>query len=101
MEVPNGDKFRIAVVFTEFFGIMGLSLAQNLDDGSHIVGLLLFTMMICTQGISGGHLNPALTLGVYIERNKFLTYGVWAFFIILFQMIGAFGGIGLGWLLRA
>jgi len=45
-------------------------------------------------------LNPALTLGVYIERNKYWTYSWWCFCIILFQMIGAFGGIGLGWLLR-
>lgn len=48
MEIPNGDRFKIAVVLTEFIGIMGVSLAQNLDDGTHIVPLLLFTMMVCT-----------------------------------------------------
>lgn len=51
--------------------------------------------------MSGGHLNPALTLGVYVERSKWVSYGGWALAIIIFQMIGAFGGIGLGWMLRA
>jgi len=27
MEVPNGDKFKMFVVLTEFIGIMGVSLA--------------------------------------------------------------------------
>jgi glycerol uptake facilitator-like aquaporin len=27
MEVPNGDKFKVFVVLTEFFGIMGVALA--------------------------------------------------------------------------
>ena len=48
MEVPNGDEFRLTVVLTEFVGIMGVSLAQNLDDGTHIVGLMIFTMIVCT-----------------------------------------------------
>lgn len=100
MEVPNGDKFMIATIMVEFIGIMGYSLAVNLDDGTHVVALLLFTMMICTQGISGGHLNPAITLGVYIERNKFMTYAFWATCIVIFQMIGAFGGLAFGYLLR-
>lgn len=100
MEVPNGDQFKIVTVLVEFFGIIGYALAVNMDDGTHIVALLLFTMMVCTQGISGGHLNPAVTLGVYIERNKFCSYGFWATCIIIFQMIGAFGGLAFGWILR-
>jgi glycerol uptake facilitator-like aquaporin len=100
MEVPNGDKFRLTVVLTEFVGIMGVSLAQNLDDGTHIVGLMIFTMIVCTQSMSGGHLNPALTLGVFIERAKWVSYGAWAFIIIVFQFLGSLCGVGIGWMLR-
>lgn len=83
MEVPNGDKFMIATVIIEFFGIMGYSLAVNLNDGTHVVALVMFAMILCTQGVSGGHINPTLTIGVYIERNNFLKYGCWAFTIVL------------------
>jgi glycerol uptake facilitator-like aquaporin len=83
MEIPNADKFMIIVVLSEFFGIMTYSLAVNLNDGTHLVPLIMFTMIIITQGISGGHLNPALTFAVYIERNKFVSYACWAFTIIL------------------
>ena len=90
----------IATILCEFVGIMGYSLAVNLDDGTHVNALLMFTMILCIQAISGGHINPALTLGVYIERNKFLTYACWAFSIMLAQLCGAFGGLGFGYLLR-
>lgn len=45
-------------------------------------------------------MNPALTLAVYIERNKFRTYWVFASLIIIVQIIGSFGGIFAGWMLR-
>lgn len=100
MEVKHGDKFMIATILVEFMGIIGYSLAVNMNDGTHIAPLIMFAMMVCCQGISGGHINPALTLGVYIERNKFLSYSCWAFTIMLAQFAGAFFGLGFGWLLR-
>jgi hypothetical protein len=48
MEVPNGDKFMIATVIIEFFGIMGYSLAVNLNDGTHVAALVMFAMILCT-----------------------------------------------------
>jgi glycerol uptake facilitator-like aquaporin len=101
MEVPNGNKYMIATVFFEFLGIIGYSLAVNMNDGNHIiVPLVMFTCIVCTMNISGGHLNPALTLGVYIERNKFLSYACWTISIMISQMVGAFFALGFGWLLR-
>jgi hypothetical protein len=47
MEVPHGDKFMIATILVEFVGIMGYSLAVNLDDGTHVTALLMFTMILC------------------------------------------------------
>lgn len=101
MEVPNGDNNMIMVVITELLGIMGYSLAVNLNDGTHVAPLMLFTMICVTQTISGGHLNPALTLAVYIERNKLISYALWALTIGVSQLIGAMGGIFMGYILRA
>ena len=82
MEVKNGDRFMVAAVLAEFVAIIGYSLAVNMNDGTHVVPLVMFTMICCSMGISGGHINPALTLGVYIERNKFCGYACWAFSIM-------------------
>jgi hypothetical protein len=48
MEIPNGNKFMIAAVLFEFFGTIGYALAVNLDDGTHVVPLVMFTMIVCT-----------------------------------------------------
>jgi uncharacterized membrane protein YdjX (TVP38/TMEM64 family) len=48
MEVPNGDKYMIIVVITELVGIIGYSLAVNMDDGTHLAPLVLFTMILGT-----------------------------------------------------
>ena len=83
MEIPNGNKFMIAAVIMEFFGIAGYSLAVNMNSGTNIVALVMFIMMINTQSISGGHLNPSLTLGVYLERNTYLSYACWAISMVI------------------
>jgi len=83
MEIPNGNKFMIAAVILEFFGIIGYSLAVNMNDGYNIVAIVMFVMIVNTQSISGGHLNPILTLGVYLERNTYLSYACWAFSMVL------------------
>jgi glycerol uptake facilitator-like aquaporin len=77
MEIPNGNKFMIAAVIMEFFGTIGYSLAVNMNDGTSVVAFVMFVMIVSTQSISGGHLNPTLTLGVYLERNTYLSYACW------------------------
>lgn len=100
MEIPNGNKFMIAAVFMEFFGVIGYSLAVNMNGGTNIVALVLFVMIINTQSISGGHLNPALTLGVYLERNSYLKNACWTLSIFIAQVGGAFFALLIGYLLR-
>ena len=67
MEVKNGESFYKSVMFAEFIGTAGLMLGYNMNDGSVITALTLYCMILLTFHISGGHLNPAVTLGVYIE----------------------------------
>ena len=83
MEIPNGNKFMIAAVIMEYFGVIGYSLAVNMNSGTNIVPLVMFIMIVSTQSISGGHLNPSLTLGVYLERNAYLSYACWAISMVI------------------
>ena len=83
MEIPNGNKFMIAAVIMEFFGVIGYSLAVNMNNGTNVVALGMFIMIVSTQSISGGHLNPTLTLGVYLERNTYLANACWAISMVI------------------
>lgn len=67
MEVVNGDSFIIAVISTEFFGMAMLELGYNLSNHAGWTPFLYFVLIAITAKISGGHLNPAITLAVYIE----------------------------------
>jgi aquaporin Z len=59
------------------FGVLGVALAH---------GLVLGTMITATMRISGGHLNPAVTLGLLAARRVDLrTAGVY----IVAQLVGA------------
>jgi Major intrinsic protein len=68
MENKNGENFMIATIIAEFFAVMGYALAFNLMIDYTLMPLVLFSMVVVTQKISGGHVNPAVTFGVYLER---------------------------------
>ena len=67
MEVHNGDKFMFTVLLFEFFGILSYEIFNNLYSGTNIPAFVYMWFMIITLRVSGGHLNPAVTTGVYIE----------------------------------
>ena len=83
MEVKNGEHFKKTVLLAEFLGTAGISLAVNMSDGSSNVPIVIYLMIMLTGGISGGHLNPAITLGVYIAQKELGKYGVFAMMIVL------------------
>ena len=100
MEVRNGIKFMKSVLLAEFLGTGGLMLSYNMSDGTAITALTLFLMIMLTRGISGGHINPAATLGVYIERKELGTNGIFAMAIVLAQVLGAICALSVGYMLR-
>ncbi|XP_047316515.1 aquaporin PIP2-1-like [Impatiens glandulifera] len=64
-------------------GILGIAWA---------FGGMIFVLVYCTAGISGGHINPAVTFGLFLARKVSL---VRAIFYIVAQCLGAICGCGL------
>ncbi|KAK6943524.1 Major intrinsic protein [Dillenia turbinata] len=52
-------------------------------------GGMIFALVYCTAGISGGHINPAVTFGMLLARKLSLTRAV---FYIIMQCLGAICG---------
>ena len=52
-------------------------------------GLTLATMVWCTNGVSGGNLNPAISIALIFTNDLDITRGV---FYVIFQLIGAIAG---------
>lgn len=64
-------------------GILGIAWA---------FGGMIFVLVYCTAGISGGHINPAVTFGLFLARKVSL---VRAIFYMVAQCLGAICGCGL------
>ncbi|XVF46345.1 hypothetical protein PTKIN_Ptkin03bG0019800 [Pterospermum kingtungense] len=75
--------------------------AKNLIDpdcgGVGILGIawafggMIFILVYCTAGISGGHINPAVTLGLFLARKVSL---IRAILYMVAQCLGAICGCG-------
>ncbi|KNA13853.1 hypothetical protein SOVF_112800 [Spinacia oleracea] len=75
--------------------------SQNATDQCGGVGILgiawafggmIFVLVYCTAGISGGHINPAVTFGLLLARKLSL---VRAILYMVAQCLGAICGVGL------
>ncbi|KAL0426010.1 UNVERIFIED_CONTAM: Glycerol-3-phosphate 2-O-acyltransferase 4 [Sesamum radiatum] len=55
-------------------------------------GGMIFALVYCTAGISGGHINPAVTFGLFLARKLSLTRAI---FYIVMQCLGAICGAGV------
>src|SRR5574339_56579 len=67
-------------------------------DGARLRGIawafggMIFALVYCTAGISGGHINPAVTFGLFLARKLSLTRAI---FYIIMQCLGAICGAGV------
>ncbi|KAK0591355.1 hypothetical protein LWI29_000468 [Acer saccharum] len=64
-------------------GILGIAWA---------FGGMIFVLVYCTAGISGGHINPAVTFGLFLARKVSLVRAV---MYMVAQCLGAICGVGL------
>lgn len=70
----------------------------NACDGVGILGIawafggMIFILVYCTAGISGGHINPAVTFGLFLARKVSLIRAV---LYMVAQCLGAICGCGL------
>ncbi|KAM0906535.1 hypothetical protein ACQ4PT_016679 [Festuca glaucescens] len=55
-------------------------------------GGMIFVLVYCTAGISGGHINPAVTFGLFLARKLSLSRAV---FYMVMQCLGAICGAGV------
>nr|GEV05957.1 aquaporin-like protein [Tanacetum cinerariifolium] len=55
-------------------------------------GGMIFVLVYCTAGISGGHINPAVTFGLFIARKVSLPRAI---MYMVAQCLGAICGVGL------
>ncbi|KVI09910.1 probable aquaporin PIP1-5 [Cynara cardunculus var. scolymus] len=55
-------------------------------------GGMIFALVYCTAGISGGHINPAVTFGLFLARKLSLTRTL---YYMVMQCLGAICGAGV------
>ncbi|GAB2216725.1 hypothetical protein Droror1_Dr00024502 [Drosera rotundifolia] len=78
--------------------VMGVKRAPSLCASVGIQGIawafggMIFALVYCTAGISGGHINPAVTFGLLLARKLSLTR---ALFYMVMQCLGAICGAGV------
>lgn len=93
MEVPGGPENKLLVCLYEFLGTALLLIGINLTQGSNIgIGLILVSALSLYDRVSGGHFNPALTIGVFIKEGKVANLLLFAM-IIVSQILGATLGV--------
>ncbi|MCH5215598.1 MAG: MIP family channel protein [Muribaculaceae bacterium] len=101
-------KYLAEMVGTMVLVLMGcgvaVSLGCNIGDNASVVGtalafgLSVVAMAYAIGGISGCHINPAITLGVWLSKRM---SGKDAAMYMLFQVIGAFIGSAILWVLTS
>lgn len=99
MEVPGGHDRKMTVALLEMMGT-ALFVYGILINGADNAGVAfsLFASVVLLGGITGGHFNPAVTIGVYLAEGKFLQNLLFMIEIIVAQLIGGLLAVGMAYL---
>ena len=101
METPRGHDRKLLVCIYELIGqilFMYIALVSggSGSDSWGIAGpLALFVVVNIFGGVSGGHFNPAVTLGVYVREAKWAENFIYTLMILTSQLSGALIGMML------
>ena len=98
METDRGHDRKALVCLFEFLGNIFFMYAATVSGGSGsdtwgIAGpLALFAVINIFGGVSGGHFNPAVTIGVYVREAKWAENFLFMIMIIISQICGSLVG---------
>ncbi|XP_023539371.1 aquaporin PIP1-2-like [Cucurbita pepo subsp. pepo] len=82
-------------LYVTILTVMGVAKSPNKCNTVGVQGIawafggMIFALVYCTAGISGGHINPAVTFGLLLARKLSLTRAI---FYIIMQCLGAISG---------
>jgi glycerol uptake facilitator-like aquaporin len=94
MEVPGSSDRKLSVFLYELIGTSLLTYAVTMNNANaYSVAFFLYILLVIVSPISGGHLNPAVTIGVFVNEKKFGEDAVLLGMTIAAQFVGAFIGI--------
>ena len=89
----------MGVALYELLGTAFIMYAVVVTNGSYSAGIsITLAMMVIAWNVSGGHFNPAITVGVYVSEKDFGGNALIAIIMIVAQFAGAFLGLLFGYL---
>ena len=99
MEVNKGNNSKLLVCLYEMMGT-ALFVYCVLASGGNVFAVImgLFAAIIIFGGYTGGHFNPAVTLGVYVANGHHFKNLIFLILITASQFAGAAAGLALAWL---
>ena len=99
MEVEGGHDRKFTVMVCEMVGTALFMYAIIMTSTGLTVPFSLFASILIFGGITGGHFNPAVSLGVYIAKSKDYTDNMGFLLLIwLGQFLGGFIAMGLSFM---
>jgi aquaporin Z len=88
MDFDKASKRRWLVCLYECFGTMLFITSILCTNNSSSIAFSLFASIIIFGGITGGHFNPAVTTGVFIQEGNMAANAASYALIMLSQIVG-------------
>ena len=96
MEVPKSQDRKLLIAVYEFVATALLSYAILISGGSSVgVTFVVFILILAANPISGAHLNPAITIALYISRKEYRKFCPLFFTMVASECLGAMAGMYL------
>ena len=94
----HGHNRKMTVMFLEFMGTALFIWGLLLTNLALSIPFSLFACVVIFGDITGGHFNPAVTLGVFASRGDYGANFLFCILIMLAQFAGGFAAMGLAWM---